>query len=203
MTGLMHTHVSKQWMRCCTADGLKFELEAAWKGFQTVYGSCHMPYNFHRTLHALRDFEDWGPMRSHWCFPFERLYNALMHSCKSSNPCRVVASLALAVPKVLQTPPSPILLPQQQLADEECLMLLLNVPKLRQWTENGYTLVGVGIDLFGKRWNQGDLVCVLVGATAPSEHSFFTLVAFLQAPPSTKGQIEVPYIGIFKKKNDL
>jgi len=82
-TNLLHTHVSRSWIQ--HVNGLQLCLSKAHNSFHDVFGPCHMPSNFHRVLHARLDFDNWGPMRTHWTFPYERLYGALMLATRSSN----------------------------------------------------------------------------------------------------------------------
>jgi hypothetical protein len=95
-TNLLHTHVSRAWIS--HSNGLRHALSIAHQSFQSVFGSCHLPSNFHRVLHARLDFENWGPMRAHWTFPFERLYGALMMATKHCNRSSVTQSIVNAVP---------------------------------------------------------------------------------------------------------
>ena len=80
---LLHSHVNVQWVQ--SASGLAELVKTAYQRYESVYSACHMPSNFHRFLHCRIDFNDWGPMRSHWAFPFERLYQAVMRAASHCN----------------------------------------------------------------------------------------------------------------------
>ena len=67
---LLHSHVNVKWVQ--SASGLAQLVKTAYQRYESVYSACRMPSNFHRFLHCRLDFFDWGPMRSHWAFPFER-----------------------------------------------------------------------------------------------------------------------------------
>ena len=94
-TNLLHYHVSKTWMN--VAWGLRFLVKETFSNYLKVFGPCNMPSNFHRILHCWLDFRNWGPMRTHWAFPYERVYGALSATSRMQNRSQVTMSIVNAI----------------------------------------------------------------------------------------------------------
>jgi hypothetical protein len=51
-----------------------------------------MPVNFHQLLHAFPECTDWGPPRSRWLFPYERINHFYVQRARNSNKNRLFQS---------------------------------------------------------------------------------------------------------------
>ena len=91
-TNLLHHHVSKSWMNR-SIGGMRCLIREAFTMYLRIYGPCNMPSNFHKLLHCWIDFHNWGPLRSHWAFPYERLYGAMMTTSRMQNRSHVTQSI--------------------------------------------------------------------------------------------------------------
>eukprot|EP00300_Choanocystis_sp_HF-7_P011341 c17421_g1_i1.p2 GENE.c17421_g1_i1~~c17421_g1_i1.p2 ORF type:complete len:243 (+),score=21.94 c17421_g1_i1:1468-2196(+) len=169
------------------------------KGYKNTFGMCHMPSNFHKLLHLLLDFLWWGPLRSHWAFPFERLYQTLMQRTGSCNRSKVVASVVKAVPNLWRTK-------SRRQSPQSCNLVpppafpLILPHKVQQLLQAGYTFVGGCTDCFGRRFVVGDKICALHGCEVPDRRSFFQLVAILQQPKITLNDT-LEYFGVLRELN--
>ena len=90
--GLLHTHVSKEWVT--SPQGLALAVKNLISSFRRVYGICRLSPNWHLMLHLATDFEDWSVLRTHWTFASERVNHELLKENRAGSLARVDASIA-------------------------------------------------------------------------------------------------------------
>ena len=177
ITALLHTHVLKKWM--CHPGGVTMLVSEYFTAYEETYGRCHMPSNFHRILHIKLDFENWGPLRSHWCFPMERLYGALMIGYGRINRSRVTTSIVNCVRSIydkgdpFDTPPS------ARQKEVPCFADLSDAGLLNLLT-CGCDWVKSVKDVAGYLWKEGVLVCVLPAGHSVDPACIYVIAGVLQ-----------------------
>jgi hypothetical protein len=187
-TNLLHTHVSRAWMS--HPNGLAKSLSMAHRSFQEVFGSCHMPSNFHRVLHARLDFENWGPLRSHWTFPFERLYGALMLATKHCNRSSVTQSIVNAIPMLYSDRLGDTPERQFKLTSKLHEFLQQDDQSLSRLQAQGFQFKEYLIDHNDQTWRPGNLLCVVRANDSVDENSIHVVAAAMQRIPSIISEME-------------
>ena len=177
-TNLLHTHVSRAWIN--HHNGLRLDISKAHASFESVFGCCHMPSNFHRILHSRLDFINWGPMRTHWTFPFERLYGALMLATKHCNRSSVTQSIVNAIPWLYCDRLNSHSVRAFRSTTDRHPSLLLDDPSLTQFVANGFGFKSYIIDLQDRTWRPGNLICVVRANHSVDEKCTFLIVGALQ-----------------------
>ena len=174
--GLLHTHVNSDWVR--NQSRLADFVKMAFLQYQTVYSACHMPSNFHRVLHCRMDYNDWGPMRSHWAFPFERLYQSVMRAASHCNRKHVVKSVVNTLSNVNRlSTESDAAGRRKVLTGKPIADMSAEVAAMPQ---TGWRNVATYTDKYGSMWNQGDDVFFLLNGAGPCDNNCCRLVAILQ-----------------------
>ena len=179
-TNLLHIHVLKDWI--LSTGGFRFQLSQALTQFQTLYGVCNLPSNFHRLLHLVGDFQAWGNLRSHWAFPLERVYGALMTRNQHQNRSLVTVSVVNSIPRMYQSE-------NAERDMEQCGRICQNPPTKVLWTcPQLRTLLRTGANWItslyvstSRRWHTGEIMCVLKAGESLSPTCFFQLVGILHA----------------------
>ena len=187
-TNLLHTHVSRAWI--AHPNGLAKSLANAHEAFYKVFGSCHMPSNFHRVLHARLDFEYWGPLRSHWTFPFERLYGALMLATKHCNRSSVTQSIVNVIPWLYSEGLDCLTERQFRGTTDYHEFLLLEDPALKVFTAQGFDFKAYIIDQHEQTWRPGNFVCVVHANKSVDEQCIFAVAAVMQRHPSIVSELQ-------------
>ena len=176
-TNLLHYHVSRTWMNA--SWGLRPLLKEAFEKYLAVFGPCSMPSNFHRILHCWLDFRNWGPLRSHWAFPYERLYGALSATSRMQNRSKVTMSIVNAIHLLYATgfdrevdSPGRILKVPPKFVDVEALEVsgLLNA---------GYVWVKTFNLVHSRRWHVNELLVSLSAGCSMSADCFFVIAGIL------------------------
>ena len=182
---LLHSHVLKDWM--FNSQGASFVVSEYYQAYLDVYGRCHMPSNFHRLLHMKIDFENWGPLRSHWCFPMERLYGSLMVGFARMNKSRVTQAIVNAVPNlyVKGDPPDH---PSSVTLTEVPALIDTSDSNLRKHVTNGCRWVKTNVDMLGNRWKSGDFVCVLPAGSSVDSSCVYVVAGILQGHSDVQNQ---------------
>ena len=176
-TALLHTHVLKKWM--LHPGGITTLISEYYKAYEETYGRCHMPSNFHRILHIKIDFENWGPLRSHWCFPMERLYGSLMVGFGRMNKSRVTKSIVNCVRSIyLKGDPLDTSLSARQ--KDVHRFVDLSDAGLCNLLTCGCDWVKSFVDVVGNRWKQGDLVCVLPAGKSVDPACIYVIAGLMQ-----------------------
>ena len=188
-TNLLHTHVSRAWIT--HPNGLARSLSTAHRSFRDVFGSCHMPSNFHRVLHARLDFENWGPLRSHWTFPFERLYGALMLATKHCNRSSVTQSIVNAIPMLYSDRLGSTTERQFRRTSNVHEFLQQDDPSLNSLRAEGFDFKEYIIDHKDQTWRPGDFVCVVRANESVDENSVHVVAAVMQRIPSIVSELDV------------
>ena len=174
--GLLHTHVNSDWVR--NQSRLADFVKMAFLQYQTVYSACHMPSNFHRVLHCRMDYNDWGPMRSHWAFPFERLYQSVMRAASHCNRKHVVKSVVNTLSNVNR------LSTESDAAGRRKYLTGKPIPEMSPevaaMLQTGWRNVATHTDKYGSMWKQGDDVFFLLNGAGPCDDNCCRLVAILQ-----------------------
>ena len=179
-TNLLHIHVLREWI--VAMGGFRFELSQALTLFQKLYGVCNLPSNFHRLLHLVLDFHAWGNLRSHWAFPLERIYGALMTRTQHQNRSLITVSVVNSIQRMYQS----------ERADrdlDECGRISQTLPSKVLWTcrhlrnilragANWITSLYVSTS---RRWHTGEIVCMIKAGQSLAPNSFFMLVGILHS----------------------
>jgi hypothetical protein len=175
--GLLHTHVNSDWIR--NQSRLADFVKMAFVQYQAVYSACHMPSNFHRVLHCRIDYNDWGPMRSHWAFPFERLYQSVMRAASHCNRKHVVMSVLNTLSNVNRHSESDTDAARRRkiVMDKPISDMSSEVLGMLQ---TGWRNVASYTDKYGSIWTQGDDVFFLLNGTGPNGNNCCRLIALLQ-----------------------
>jgi hypothetical protein len=187
-TNLLHTHVSRAWVS--HPSGLAKSLSKAHQSFENVFGSCHMPSNFHRVLHARLDFENWGPLRTHWTFPFERLYGALMLATKHCNRSSVTQSIVNAIPMLYSDRLNSTSERQFRRSSKPHDFLLQDDPVLSNLRAQAFDFKEYIVDDKDQTWRPGNFVCVVRANESVDEHSVHVIAAVMQRNPSIVSELE-------------
>jgi hypothetical protein len=176
-TNILHFHVLQQWMY--SSEGFKKQLSQALTEFQLLYGVCNLPSNFHRLLHLVLDFQAWGNLRSHWAFPLERVYGALMTRTRHQNRCHVTVSVVNSIPRLY-------LSERLDLDREEpgrCLTTkprhVLACSRIRKMVQGGANWLDSLVLQTSRRWHMGEYVCVLYAGKSLTSQCFFVLAGIL------------------------
>ena len=179
-TNLLHYHVNKQWMNAST--GLRALVKLAFEKYHAVFGPCSMPSNFHRILHAWLDFYHWGPLRSHWAFPYERLYGALSASGRMQNRSQVTMSIVNTIHLVYATcTKSESNCPGRQLtAPPENVDL--NDTDVMNLVRSGLVWVKTLNMSHSRRWHLNDIMVLLSGGSSMHADCFFVVTGILSPP---------------------
>ena len=179
-TNLLHYHISKPWMN--SESGLRHLVNEAFVKYHAVFGACHMPSNFHKTLHCWLDFYHWGPLRSHWAFPYERMYGALSATSRMQNRSQVTMSIVNNIHliyvtstdsevdvagRILQAPPN--------FVDVQDLDVVT-------FSNAGYVWVKSFNLAHSRRWHIGECLVSLSAGASLNSDCFFIIVAFLCPP---------------------
>ena len=90
--GLLHTHVSKQWLT--NPNGFALTLRQLIVAYRSAFGVCCFGPNWHLLLHLATDFHNWSAQRTHWAFASERLNHELKAEIRSRSTAHVDASIA-------------------------------------------------------------------------------------------------------------
>jgi len=174
--GLLHTHVQSDWVK--NQSRLADFVKMAFIQYEEVYSACHMPSNFHRVLHCRIDYNDWGPMRSHWAFPFERLYQSVMRAASHCNRKHVVKSVINTLSNVNRHSSD------TDAAGRRKLMTGKPVPDMSaevfDMLQSNWRSVATYTDKYGYVWTQDDDAFFLVNGAGPSDSNCCRLVAILQ-----------------------
>ena len=182
-TALLHTHVLKQWMH--DPRGVTCLVSEYYKEYLSVYGRCHMPSNFHRLLHLNVDFENWGPLRSHWCFPMERMYGALMIGCGRQNRSHVTQAIVNAV-RTLYINGGPT--DARTCATQRDVPEMVDVSDcaLSTYVATAFRWVKSFRDPLGNLWRGGDLICVLPAGKSVTTNDIYVVAGLLQKNVATQ-----------------
>ena len=179
-TNLLHYHVSKAWMN--SSSGLRPLLKEAFEKYHAVFGPCLMPSNFHRVLHCWLDFRNWGPLRCHWAFPYERLYGSLCATSRMQNRAQVTMSIVNSINLIYATAsdansdePGRIL----KIIPEHVDVQALDVCTL---LSAGYVWVKTLNVAHSRRWHTNEYLVSLSAGCTVSADCFFLIVGILCHP---------------------
>ena len=117
-------------------------------------------------------------MRSHWAFPFERLYQAVMRAASHCNRKHIVQSVINTLSNVSRhTTYSEAVARRKVVIGKPILDPSADVELMLQC---GWRNLGTYIDKYGSIWSQFDDAFVLVNGDGPSNTNCCRLVAILQ-----------------------
>ena len=181
-TNLLHYHINRQWMNSST--GLRLLVQSAFEKYLAVFGPCSMPSNFHRILHVWLDFYHWGPLRSHWAFPYERLYGALSAAGRMQNRSQVTMSIVNSIHLLYATESA------SESNSHGVGRLLNDTPKFVDMADGDVqNLLRMGnswvktLNLeHSRRWHLNDIVVILSAGCSMQADCFFVLVGLLSPP---------------------
>ena len=175
-TNLLHYHISKSWMN--HPNGLRALVNETLTKYISVYGPCHMTSNFHKLLHCWIDFQNWGPLRSHWAFPYERLYGAIMTGSRHQNRSHVTASIVNQV-HLLYLPSDDKIYGPGKLQSSTPENVDLTDSSVSQLLTTDYVWAHTFNLRHSRRWRVMDyLVCLKAGESL-NELCFFVIVGIL------------------------
>ena len=181
--GLLHTHVNSDWItnHSRLADFLKI----AYQKYEAVYSACHMPSNFHRVLHSRMDFKDWGPMRCHWAFPFERLYQSIMRAANHCNRKHVVKSVLNTLSNVNRLSSNSDAAGRRKIVRGKPISDM--TAEVSSMLQTGWKNVATYADKYGSVWSQFDDVFFLLNGEGPSSKNCCRMVGLLQSSDKRRG----------------
>ena len=187
-TNIMHFHVNRMWMT--SESGFIGQLRQALTLFQEYYGKCHLPSNFHRLLHCVLDFQQWGNLRSHWAFPMERVYGALMTHTQHQNRAQATVSVVNAIPRMYSCDNSESASVMGRILNK-CPEFVMNMSaELRQIIDNR---VFVWVNTFflknSRRWHTGEWLAMVNAGESVSTQSFYFVAGILASRPDENSEV--------------
>ena len=188
--GLLHTHVNSDWVtnHSRLADFLKI----AYEKYEAVYSACHMPSNFHRVLHCRIDFKDWGPMRSHWAFPFERLYQSIMRAANHCNRKHVVMSVLNTLSNVNRLSTNSDAAGRRKTVPGKPITDM--TAEVSTMLQTGWRNVATYTDKYGSVWSQFDDVFFLFNGDGPTNKNCSRIVGILQSRDKRRTTLVLRYM---------
>ena len=188
-TNLLHYHVSKSWMNAPT--GLRQLVQLCFSKYLSVFGPCHMPSNFHRLLHCWLDFTNWGPLRSHWAFPYERIYGALSATSRMQNRSQVTMSVVNSIHLLYVVSSDAEVNTPGRCLKNPPLHVLIDAPDVTSILSLGHSWVHTFNMCHSRRWHTNEFLVLLSAGCSLSTDCFFVLVGILS--PVRKSSGAVPF----------
>ena len=186
-TNLLHYHVNRQWMN--SSSGLRSLVKTAFEKYLAVFGPCSMPSNFHRILHAWLDFYHWGPLRSHWAFPYERMYGALSAVGRMQNRSQVTMSIVNSIHLLYATDTTLETNTHGRILNAAPISVDGLDPDVANLLTLGLVWVKTFNMVHSRRWHLNEILVTLSAGCSMHTDCFFVVVGILSAP-RTRVQLE-------------
>ena len=179
-TNLLHYHVSKTWMNA--PWGVRALVKESFEKYLGVFGACNMPSNFHRILHCWLDFRNWGPMRTHWAFPYERIYGALSATSRMQNRSQVTMSIVNSI-HLLYATASEVRMdsPGRRLKDPPSFVDMQSLD-LSVLLNAGYDWFKTFDMVHSRRWHVNEMLISLSAGCSLQSDCFFVIAGILCLP---------------------
>ena len=177
-TNIMHYHVNRNWMT--SEGGFIGQLRQALTMYQECYGKCHLPSNFHRLLHSVLDFQQWGNLRNHWAFPMERVYGALMTHTHHQNRAQATVSVVNAIPKMYSCDTNDnVSFIGRKLSQPPEFVLQTSIEFQQLMSSDLFIWVNTFFLKNSRRWHTGEWISIVKAGESVSVETFYYVAGIL------------------------